>query len=144
MICRYCGRALQSPTSAELAGESQPATPARKSVWKSASIGAVGVTVLAAYGIVARNPAELIGNLLMGLPITYLSSWIILAGCVWLWRKVGAGTFMFLALMGIFLTGFILLMVKEANILPPLPPTATHAPAPTLKPIPTGTEIAQP
>ena len=50
---------------------------------------------------------------------------------------------MFLSLMVIFLTGFALLMVKEANIPPPPPPTATHAPAPTLTPIPTATEIAQ-
>jgi hypothetical protein len=145
IVCRYCGRALQPPKPAELVGESKLAAPAQKSVWKPASIGAAVITVLAAYGIVVRNPtpAELIRNLLIGLPMTYLIWWIISAGLVWLWRKVGAGSFIFLSLVGIFLAGFIVLMVKVADTPPPPPPTATHAPAPTLTPIPTGTEFVQ-
>jgi hypothetical protein len=142
-MCRHCGRTLQPQTSAELAGGSKTTTAAQKSVWKSALIGAAVLTVLAAYGIVARNPAELRGNLLIGLPVIYLICWIISAECVWLWRRVGAGSFIFLSLVGIFLTGFILLMVKVADTPPPPPPTATRAPAPTLTPIPTETQIAQ-
>jgi hypothetical protein len=145
MMCRSCGRALQPRTSAELVGESKPVSRAQSSVWKSASIGAAVITVLAAYAIATRNPnlAEQTGNLLIGLPIIYLVCWIISAGCVWLWREVGAGSFMFLSLVGVFLTGFILLMIRVADTPPAPPPTATRVPAPTLTPLPTETKIAQ-
>ena len=145
MVCRYCGRTLQPPTSAELSGKSKFAAPAQKSVWKSAFLGAAVFTVLAAYGIAARtpDPAEQIENLLIGLPVLYLICWIFAAGCVWLWRKVGAGSFIFFSLTGIFLAGFILLMIKVGVTPPSALPTSTRAPAPTLTPIPTGTQTAQ-
>src|ERR1044072_4566111 len=82
--CRYCGRVLHPPTSAELAGDSEPA---KQSVWKSTSIGAIVLTLLAASEVVARYPEELPENLLIGLPVIYLICWTISAGCVWLWRR---------------------------------------------------------
>jgi hypothetical protein len=143
VICRYCGRALQPPASAELAKENEPAGPAQQSIWKSASIGGIVLTLFAAYGIVVRNPTERTENVLVGLPVIYLICWIISAGCIWLWRRVGTGSFIFLSLVGIFLAGFIVLMIRVADTPPSPPPTSTHAPAPTLTPIPTETQIGQ-
>jgi len=70
---------------------SQNQTPARLSIWRQSTIGALALTLLAscAIAINVHNPIDAIGNILFTVPVTFLFCWVVCAFLVWVWRKLG-------------------------------------------------------
>lgn len=158
IICRYCGRDLREPVNPlEPLPPTEPIQPVEiedpepdeKTIWQASRPAAIVITILYLIGVFVNfisypNPSQLVGGLTIGLLMTFFGWWSICALIVWVWRKVGAGSFVFLFFAGILSIGFAILIARSANTPPPPPPTATREPAPTFTPIPTATKTPIP
>ena len=141
IVCRYCGRDLPS--------SDKPATETEKvqvSVWKQGAKASAVLSGLYLIGqlVTPQYIPELVGNLTIGLIATFLFWWLVCAGIVWIWRKVGAtGTIALLG--GLILVFFAVLYASNGNAGntfsgPPTPtviPSRTPRPASTKTPAPT-------
>ena len=94
IVCRYCGRDLPNPEMVESVGEKHKITSVKKSsrsVWASGAIVSGILTAIeAVYVIVtAPNINDLIGNLTIGLIVTFFVWWLLITGIIAIWKKAG-------------------------------------------------------
>jgi zinc-ribbon domain len=113
IVCRYCGRELPhgSPT--------QKTNETKKSLWITGAIWAAVIDIIVAMGLFARYrnaPAELIGNITIGLIANFIAWLLICSLIIWLWRKAGKDSvakalivfLIILAIVGLVLVGYSL------------------------------------
>jgi hypothetical protein len=105
IVCRYCGRHLQLAEPLEREQITEPFALIQSSVWITGAKAAALVTILAGIGLIINDHGrvDLAGNLLFGIPVAYLFLWVICGFLVWLWRKVGAISFLALLLISALL-----------------------------------------
>ena len=137
IVCRYCGRDLPQTSDSK----PQDKTEALPSIWKQGAKASAIISVLYIIGrlLAPESVPELAGNLTIGLVVTYLVWWLICAGAVWLWRKIGISGFLLFFGVGIIVV--IIYLSSNNSTLVSVPPmltsTPTHISIPTLTKIPT-------
>lgn len=79
VVCKHCGRDLTP----------KPATP-KVSIWKQGAKASAVISVLYALNILftAPNTVEKVGDLTVGLVVTFVAWWVICAFIVWVWRSI--------------------------------------------------------
>src|SRR5262245_36777139 len=92
IVCRYCGRDLLATKPETAVQRDQPVQDNKPSAWKQGAKASAVLTALYLIGrlLTPQYLPELIGDLTIGLIVTFLGWWIISAGIVWAWRKMGA------------------------------------------------------
>ncbi len=138
IVCRYCGRDLFPASDNKLKNEIK----VEPSVWRQGAKGSAVISVLYIIGrlLAPQSMPELVGNLTIGLVVTYLLWWLICAATVWLWRKLGAGGFLLLVIIVIPIILGYLNSINTVSLSVPAVPIST----PTRRPIPTLTKTPTP
>ena len=141
IVCRYCGRDLSKPASPAQLGESKGE---KLSVWVQGRKASIVLTILYLITLpfTSNGPSDLAGKLTIGLVATFFGWWLICAGIVWLWRKIGPVGFVLIGIAGIFL--FIYLSSENSPSTPK--PVATTKPTaiPTRRVVPTAIPLQFP
>ena len=123
IVCRYCGRDLpNSSTNVSLvvAPQKQPA-----SIWGQGAKISLLLTILSAIPKLVQyknEPVELLGNLTIGLPITFIFWWLVVSAIIAAWRK--RGTKRTLLIVGGVILGIIGINILT-TLIPPLSFTTT-------------------
>lgn len=156
IVCRYCGRDLPKDGETISTTTKLPSDIPQKqltSAWAQGAKVSLILTILASVAIFIQYqnaPAELLGNILFGIPVTFVIWWLLVTGLIALWRK-GIGAFFGVLLgLGILIVVYLILSgtpLNSTNISSYLrPPTPTITPSATLNPSQSlrATTIAQP
>lgn len=138
IVCRYCGRDLVKTT---LPSQVEQGKSEKVSVWVQGRKASIVITILYIITLpfTSYGSSDLAGKLTLGLAATFFGWWLICAGIVWLWRKIG--------IVGFILTGiaiiFLFIYLSDKNDQPTSKPIATSRPTtvpthilfPTVKPL---------
>jgi hypothetical protein len=139
IVCRYCGRDLPAtaqPISAPDRRAEAP-TQSRGSSWpwrKGAKIAGV-LSALGAVGIVINYhnaPAELVGDLVIGLPMSFAATWVVITAFIALWNAAGRMSWgRPLIVIAFLLLALLICGLSSGLILAPPAATPTSTPYPT-------------
>lgn len=137
IVCRYCGRDLPLGTENKFESKKEKEEP---SIWiQGAKVSTVITILYFINNAFLKQPSDerFQGNIFFGLIATYFGWWLLIALILWVWRKVGYRTFLFLIIGGFII--MLLYLNKEftATFFPFANPTFTNTPKPTITPRPT-------
>lgn len=91
ILCRFCGRdqRITPPPSSTPASPQSAPSRARPPVWSAAAKAGI---VLAGLGLVANlfteSGPELIGDVVLGFPFSFMFWTVLAAVLIWIWRKI--------------------------------------------------------